>query len=56
MARYLPVRNEGARHALRRSLPVATDITAQRSEAHEDVAFFLVSFAAAFIILYGFII
>jgi hypothetical protein len=58
MARFLPVTNEGARHPLRRSLP-PPPLHANanpRSQAHEDVAFFLVSFACAFIILYGFII
>ena len=55
MARFLPVTNEGARHPLRRGLRPPEVATGHR-KAHEDVAFFLVSFASAFIILYGFII
>lgn len=57
MARWLPVTNEGAGHPLRRSLPPSArcDMQSLRN-ASEDVAFFLISFASAFIILYGFVI
>jgi hypothetical protein len=53
----LPIANEGSRHPLRRSLPPATEVeeTLERSP-REDVAFFMVSFASAFVILYGFVL
>jgi hypothetical protein len=57
MARFLPVTNAAARHPLRRVLPAPSEADMmRRSGPHEDVAFFLVSFSCAFIILYGFII
>lgn len=57
MARWHPVTNEGARHPLRRILPppMDWDMPEPRS-ARENVAFFLISFTSAFIILYGFIV
>jgi hypothetical protein len=59
MAHVVPASTGVTRHPLRQSLPpvepVAIDVGKPRS-AQEDVAFFLVSFASAFIILYGFII
>jgi hypothetical protein len=56
MARVIPAIEEAKGHPIRELLgdvipPVAPD----RSRRQEDVAFFLISFACAFIILYGFI-
>jgi hypothetical protein len=57
MGRFLPVINESARHPLRRRLRPPIEVAAATSRGmHEDIAFFLVSFASAFIILYGFVI
>jgi hypothetical protein len=51
-----PAADDSAGHPLRRTLPPAEPIVPGRTKAQEDVAFFLISFASAFIILYGFII
>lgn len=60
MVRFLPVANEGARHPLRRALPPPGEpieaIAGPPGKKGEDVAFFLLSFVSAFIILYSFII
>lgn len=57
MGRWHPVTNKGAGHSIRRFLPCPVDRTApEPRNAREDVAFFLISFASAFIILYGFIV
>jgi len=59
MESAFPAANEDAQHPLRRALPpvvpAGLDLPSPR-KADEDVAFFLISFASAFIILYGFII
>ena len=57
MGRFLPVTNESARHPVRRRLRPPTSIGLKTSKGmREDIAFFLVSFTSAFIILYGFVI
>ncbi len=56
MARIQPVSVKNARHPLRRLLPVPVYPAKLPRPAQEDIAFFLVSFASAFIILYGFIL
>jgi len=43
----------GAGHPLRRRLPL---LAARRRMANEDVAFFLTTFASAFVILYSFVV
>ncbi len=57
MARIQPVTAQHARHPFRRLLP-APNVYPEKlpRSAQEDIAFFLVSFASAFIILYGFIL
>lgn len=57
MARVQPVTVEKVRHPFRRLLPAPALIPEKRLRSmEEDIAFFLVSFASAFIILYGFIL
>jgi len=57
MARFHPITNEGAGHPLRRRLPPPLSHGDNRpGNLNEDLAFFLVSYAAAFVILYGFVI
>jgi len=57
MARVQPVTAQKAKHPFRRLLP-APKVYPEKlpRSAQEDIAFFLVSFASAFIILYGFIL
>jgi NADH:ubiquinone oxidoreductase subunit C len=57
MDRLQPVTNEGIRHPLRRDLPLPEEQEEVPVKSRrEDIVFFLVSFASAFIILYGFIL
>lgn len=57
MARIQPVTVPKAGHPFRRLLPAARVYPKKLPRsAQEDIAFFLVSFASAFIILYGFIL
>lgn len=56
MARVQPVTAQKSRHPFRRLLPAPVYPEKLPRPAQEDIAFFLVSFASAFIILYGFIL
>ena len=57
MGRFLSLINESARHLFLRRLRSSARVAAEaRAGMREDIVFFLVSFAAAFIILYGFVI
>lgn len=57
MARIQPVTAQKARHPFRRLLPALVVFPEKLPRpVQEDIAFFLVSFASAFIILYGFIL
>lgn len=61
MPRHFTLPNPGAGHPLRRRLPrphivVEAPVVEAWKGPREDIAFFLVSFASAFVILYGFVI
>jgi len=57
MERIQSVPVEAARHPFRRTRPLPDlEPAGQARSMQEDLAFFLVSFASAFIILYGFIL
>jgi hypothetical protein len=57
MTQVQPMAIEKVRHPFRRCLPMPDSLVEQQPRLmQEDVSFFLVSFASAFIILYGFIL
>jgi len=57
MERIQSVPVEAARHPFRRTRPLPDlEPAGQARSMQEDLAFFLVSFASAFIILYGFVL